>query len=625
MGTKAKILTVVALFVLAAAAVAAFLLLRPESAESYRTIVVTEVRGTVLVSNDKKQNVPAYEGMALYDGDRISVGEDARLTVTLDGDKYMMAEAGTKFRLEAAGKAGSEKTVIHLESGAALTRIQNALNENQSYVVETPNSVISVRGTVWLTSISPNAEGKPVTLCQVFGGLVEMAAAGEYRQIPGGSAASAAELLGCSEVGALDYGTLSEEILRILLSFIADGEKLDASREELEEYLHKHTYADNWSHDEQEHWHAAACAHTSERKDVEAHSFDEGVITTSATHLAEGVMTYLCKCSYAKTETIGKVTEHTWGDWEADGNDKHTRSCACGETGSEAHSWNTGEITAQPTHVAEGVKTYTCTVCTHTKTEPIAKLTEHTWGNWEADGNDNHTRSCACGETRQELHHFQEGAAWTDEAGAVVMRYTCIYCDHQTTFDTLHECENDWDNPVQYDSCHWYPCTTAGCPARVNYENHSYEQGVLNWPTHDQPGLMVAACYCGHVLPGSEAAVEFYNYFLDFSGCTTEGINQSDNMIYVGDAFDYENVRLIGYYEDTVLEYDENYHIIGYDYGRVLEAGEYTVCVYRVYSLDQKELLTELDLTVPGEYEICYLLPDGDYLEMFLTILAGTV
>ena len=38
------------------------------------------------------------------------------------------------------------------------------------------------------------------------------------------------------------------------------------------------------------------------------------------------------------------------------------------------HSWNEGVVTKEPTTSAEGVKTYTCTVCNETKTEPIDKL-----------------------------------------------------------------------------------------------------------------------------------------------------------------------------------------------------------------------------------------------------------
>ena len=38
------------------------------------------------------------------------------------------------------------------------------------------------------------------------------------------------------------------------------------------------------------------------------------------------------------------------------------------------HSWDSGEVTKQPTETAEGVKTFTCTVCGETRTEAIPKL-----------------------------------------------------------------------------------------------------------------------------------------------------------------------------------------------------------------------------------------------------------
>ena len=38
------------------------------------------------------------------------------------------------------------------------------------------------------------------------------------------------------------------------------------------------------------------------------------------------------------------------------------------------HSWDSGKITTEPTTQAEGVKTYTCTICHTTKTEAVAKL-----------------------------------------------------------------------------------------------------------------------------------------------------------------------------------------------------------------------------------------------------------
>ena len=39
------------------------------------------------------------------------------------------------------------------------------------------------------------------------------------------------------------------------------------------------------------------------------------------------------------------------------------------------HTWDAGKVTQEPTETAEGVKTYTCTVCGETRTEAIPKLT----------------------------------------------------------------------------------------------------------------------------------------------------------------------------------------------------------------------------------------------------------
>ena len=50
-------------------------------------------------------------------------------------------------------------------------------------------------------------------------------------------------------------------------------------------------------------------------------------------------------------------------------------------------NWDEGVVTQEPTADAEGVMTYTCTVCGATKTEPIAKRTPVTSWNLELDGN----------------------------------------------------------------------------------------------------------------------------------------------------------------------------------------------------------------------------------------------
>ena len=63
------------------------------------------------------------------------------------------------------------------------------------------------------------------------------------------------------------------------------------------------------------------------------------------------------------------------------------------------HQWNDGVVTREPTCTESGVKTFTCSQCHNTKTEPIPAL-GHDWGEWvvtipateEMDGSE--TRTC---------------------------------------------------------------------------------------------------------------------------------------------------------------------------------------------------------------------------------------
>jgi hypothetical protein len=67
-----------------------------------------------------------------------------------------------------------------------------------------------------------------------------------------------------------------------------------------------------------------------------------------------------------------EVSGYTGDTWCADCNTKLSTGTAFASSG---HRWNSGVITREPTETAEGVKTYTCTVCGGTRTEGIPRLT----------------------------------------------------------------------------------------------------------------------------------------------------------------------------------------------------------------------------------------------------------
>ncbi|MDY5334318.1 MAG: hypothetical protein SPG84_05470 [Vescimonas sp.] len=159
--------------------------------------------------------------------------------------------------------------------------------------------------------------------------------------------------------------------------------------------------SDKWESDKDNHWNVYGCGTIMNKA---AHTWNAGVETTPATCTKAGVKTFTCtKCGYEKTEPIAVIahkyewkhdeTNH-WQECSVCGNtiDKaahtfDTNNCAedrtcnkCGfkKTAGE-HSWNAGEVTTPATCTTDGVKTYTCKVCSETKTEPIAAL-GHAYG-----------------------------------------------------------------------------------------------------------------------------------------------------------------------------------------------------------------------------------------------------
>ena len=146
--------------------------------------------------------------------------------------------------------------------------------------------------------------------------------------------------------------------------------------------------------------HTRACrCNANETKDCE---WDEGKVTTEPTHYEEGVKTFTCiVCGGQKTESIPKTTEHEWTDWtpDNDGN-THTRLCKCGASETKDHNFDEGTVTKEPTHLEEGVKTFTCGDCDFVREDTLDKTTEHTFGEWKPETTvvGKHYRECACGE-----------------------------------------------------------------------------------------------------------------------------------------------------------------------------------------------------------------------------------
>ncbi len=114
-------------------------------------------------------------------------------------------------------------------------------------------------------------------------------------------------------------------------------------------------------------------------------------VTTPATHLKTGVMTYTCECGDSYTETIEKIAEHSYAS----------------------------EITTPVTHTSTGVMTYTCE-CGGSYTETIEKTAEHSYSSVVTDPTCTEqgytTYTCACGDSYKSDYVTENGhtdGEWT--------------------------------------------------------------------------------------------------------------------------------------------------------------------------------------------------------------------
>lgn len=105
--------------------------------------------------------------------------------------------------------------------------------------------------------------------------------------------------------------------------------------------------------------------------------------TAAGKRLVSGVVTLdVTYCQHTNLEPSVKENENS-ATCTKDGSYDEVVYCSdCGgEVSRETktikapgHKWDEGKVTTEPTTAKEGVKTFTCTVCQATKTEPIAKL-----------------------------------------------------------------------------------------------------------------------------------------------------------------------------------------------------------------------------------------------------------
>jgi hypothetical protein len=144
------------------------------SKDVYRLLKVFEVNGSAVVERNTVGEINAYQGMNLESGDNVSIDTSSYMRIQADEDKYILAEPGTDFDIEAYGNQKDNKTIINLRSGAILNEINNKLSPDSTYEINTPKATMAVRGTSYRIAVEKGEDGNIYVLIQTFDGAVEV-------------------------------------------------------------------------------------------------------------------------------------------------------------------------------------------------------------------------------------------------------------------------------------------------------------------------------------------------------------------------------------------------------------------------------------------------------------------
>lgn len=195
--------------------------------DSYRSILIYELQGSADIEREGSGNISAAEDLYLESGDRLTVADNSSVRLKLDDDKYVMAEENSILAIEADGNKADSKTKIQLEQGSVTNEIQNPLSTDSQYEVNSPNSVMAVRGTIFRVETELDEDGEPSTKVSVFSGKVAMGALQEDGSIGDEILIGAGEEASCigdpgsgsvlTEPAEIDYSDLPLQALNLLL------------------------------------------------------------------------------------------------------------------------------------------------------------------------------------------------------------------------------------------------------------------------------------------------------------------------------------------------------------------------------------------------------------------------
>ena len=300
---------------------------------------------------------------------------------------------------------------------------QNAAQETASIPDTSAKIKYEIRGNfAYILEITPDSSNTPVVIPDTIRGYEVKYVEEEYRQY-------------VSETGHTHKGGTATCTEKALCDICGNSyDSTDSTNHDADTSV--------WKYDENGHWNPCLRTGCEEHLNAAAHTFDNGVVTTEPTENSEGVKTYTCEtCGYQKTKSIPKLGHTPSAEWSYD-SENHWKICTdegCNEKLElAAHTFDDGVITVKPTDTADGVRTYTCTVCGYEKTESVPKLGHTPSAEWSYDS-ENHWKECTAEDCNEKLelaaHTFDNGVITAEPTDTTdgVRTYTCTVCGYEKT------------------------------------------------------------------------------------------------------------------------------------------------------------------------------------------------
>lgn len=169
---SAKIVIVIIGLAVLAAGILLTIHFLTKKTDSYRSILIYQLEGKAKIEREGKGTIAAASNLYLESGDKVKLDPNSSMRLKLDDDKYIMVEENSILSIRAEGSDKNSKTSITLEQGAVTNEIQNKLNGDSAYEVNSPNSIMAVRGTIFRAEGYIDDTGKQRTKISTFNGTV---------------------------------------------------------------------------------------------------------------------------------------------------------------------------------------------------------------------------------------------------------------------------------------------------------------------------------------------------------------------------------------------------------------------------------------------------------------------